>query len=268
MKILIMPEGLNWVVDRNCQSLISSLPDIEFTVKPYFKTNPIDFIREANEHDLVHYFNWDVRRIGDVWDYIRVPVLVSVRSHRFTRKAKDTIYNYKMAVHVVNRDLLKDFPGATYIPNGIFDQFKGNGFTVGYAGHPAEQFKEYDGYHLIKRACEEMGVTFKPALNLLPEEMPDYYRSINLYICASVAEGFSTGVMECLAMNVPVISVDSGEARHFVPYTIERSVDGIKRGIQKYYTQDLVSEYRWDKLAPAYREMYLKILGGHNEIPL
>lgn len=255
-----MPEGLNWVVDRNCQALMSSLPDIDFTVKPYFKMDTADLPELYAQHDLVHYFNWDVRWFKGI--YPDKPLLISVRSHRFRPEVLKLRDRPKTYFHVVNRDLLKDFPGATYIPNGIFDQFKGNGFTVGYAGHPNETCKEYDGYHLIKRACEDLGVTFKPALNLLPKEMPDYYRSINLYICASVAEGFSTGVMECLAMNVPVISVDTGEARHFVPFTIERSVDGIKRGIQKYYTQDLVREYRWDKLAPAYRELYERVFNS------
>lgn len=258
MKILLMTEGLNWVVDRNCQALVASLPDIEFTVKPYIRTNPQEVLDLSSHHDLVHYFNWDVRWLHNI--YPIVPFLISVRSHRYRPEVLKLTGRPNTYFHVVNRDLLKDFPGATYIPNGIFDQFKGNGFIVGYAGHPNETAKEYDGYYLIKKACEEMGVTFRPALNLLPKEMPDYYKSIDLYVCASEAEGFSTGVMECLAMNVPVISVDSGEARHYVPFTIERSVEGIKKGIQKYYTQDLVSEYRWEKLAPKYRELYEGIL--------
>ena len=89
--------------------------------------------------------------------------------------------------------------------------------------------------------------------------MPEYYASIDCYVCASIAEGFSTSVMECLAMNVPVVTVDTGIPRQFDIVKVERSVEGIMKGIQRFYTEGLVKDFRWDKVAPKYRELYQKI---------
>lgn len=262
MKILILPDGQNWVVDRNCQALVDALPEIDFTVKGFTSIGVEEFKRIANDFDLVHHFNADIRWLWEGIKTLTKPLLVSIRSHRYTVSVKRVRRIPNSHFHVVNEDLLEDFPEATYIPNGIFDHFKGNGFTVGYAGYSSRVAKEYDGYYLIGQACAELGVKFKPALGeILPKDMPDYYRSLDLYVCASTAEGFSTPVMECLAMNVPVISVDSGVARKHVTTIIERSVEGIKTGIRKFYTQDAVSEYRWDKLAPRYKELYQRIVG-------
>lgn len=281
MKVLILPDGCGWVVDRNCQALVAALPDIHFTVKTYThgmipRRPPIAFqplyepvgdglLLLAQTHDIIHLFNWDVRWLYKDLLKLTTPLLISIRSHRYSPKVLDFLQRPRTYFHVINKDLLNDFPSATYIPNGIFDYFSTTGFTVGYAGHPHHTSREYDGYYLIEQACTELGVLFKPALgNIKPEDMPDYYRSINLYVCASQAEGFSTGVMECLAMNIPVVSTDCGEARQYVSTIVERSVEGIKAGIRKYYTQDVVKEYRWANLAPKYWELYGQIYRLHN----
>lgn len=265
MKILILPDGQNWVVDRNCEALVKSLPDIEFTVIPYTRviTEQLINLAVSFDFDLVHYFNWDIKRHKHALDVVKTPWLFSIRSHRYSPLVTTYIGRPHTYFHVVNLDLIKDFPGAYYIPNGIFDQFvPDHEFTVGYAGHTSEVARKYDGYYLIKRACADVGVQFKPALGEIPpEKMPEYYKSLDLYVCASEAEGFSTPVMECLAMNVPVISVDTGEARQWLPveHIINRSVDDISRGIRMFYTQVPLGNYRWDKLAPQYREMYEQI---------
>ena len=143
MKVLILPDGTNWVVDRNCQALVDNLPDIKFTIRPYTKISVDEFIKLANKHDMVHYFNWDIKRLRRALSDIKKPFLMSVRSHRyhpFTRKMYERASTW---LHVVNPDLLKDFPKATYIPNGIFDQIKPtHKFTVGFAG----RLDDYKGF--------------------------------------------------------------------------------------------------------------------------
>ena len=269
MKVLILPDGRNWVVDRNCKALVGALPEIEFTIRGYSYNNEAFGIRQikteeleeiSKDFDLIHMFNWDVGWLKGL-SRLETPLLITVRSHRYRPAVLDFLNRPNTWFHVINEDLLNDFPGATYIPNGIFEHFKPRRkFTVGYAGHPHEIAKQYDGYYLIQQACKELNVKFNPALKIDPRDMPRYYRSLDLYVCASEAEGFSTGTMECLAMNIPAISVDSGVARHHVPFIIERTVEGIKEGILKFYTQPLVEKYRWSKLAPQYKSLYEKIL--------
>lgn len=262
-KILMLPDGDNWIVDRNCQALVNHLPEIEFTVRPYNQISPEAFIKEANKHDLVHYFNWGIMKFKQVLPQLTKPLVLSVRSHRYNRNLVYKMYRRDNTwLHVINSDLLKDFPNATYIPNGIFDQFKpDHAFTVGFEGYNNKAALDYKGFDLIKEACARLRVKFKPALNDVPiDAMPDYYKSINVYVCASIAEGFSTAVMECLAMNIPVVTTDTGVPRQFDLVKVPRTVEGIMTGIQRFYTQDLVKEYRWAKLAPKYKQLYDKIL--------
>src|SRR5260221_13249103 len=159
MKILIMPDGTGWIVDRNCRALVENLPDIEFTILPYTKTTDEEYIEKAKQNDLVHYFNWDIKRHRRALPHIKKPLLLSVRSHRFPPYVHDIYKRPNTWLHVINPDLLKDFPNATYIPNGIFDNIKpDHEFTVGFAG----KFDEYKGFPLIEEACKRLNVKFHP----------------------------------------------------------------------------------------------------------
>lgn len=262
MKVLILPDGMNWVVDRNCEALMNYLPEIDFTVKPYTKISVDEFITQANAHDLVHYFNWGILKFRKVLDQIKKPLLLSVRSHRYNPYIRKIYKRKNTWFHVINSDLLKDFPDAVYLPNGIFDQFKPSSeFTVGFAGYPNKEALEYKGYPLIEEACRKLKVRFNPALgDISPEQMPKYLSSLDVYVCASKAEGFSTVVMECLAMNIPVVTMDTGVPRQFNIVKVSRTVEDIMAGIKRFYTQDLVKEYRWKKVAPEYKKLYEKIL--------
>lgn len=45
------------------------------------------------------------------------------------------------------------------------------------------------------------------------EQMPDFYRSLNVYVCASLSEGTPNPVLEAMACGVPVLSTDVGVVR-------------------------------------------------------
>jgi glycosyltransferase involved in cell wall biosynthesis len=218
-------------------------------------------VQEGNQHDLVHYLNWDIRNFYDVLPNITKPMLVSVRSHRYDPIILDVQKMPNKYIHVINKYLVSDFENATYIPNGIFDRFKpDHEFTVGFAGRPEYHAKQYKGVELIERACEELGVKFKPAFGeIKPEDMMEYYKSIDVYVCASENEGFSTPVMECMAINKPVITVDVGTPREFNVIKVHRTVEGIKDGIQKLFTQNQVKDFTWESVNKQYYKLYQKI---------
>lgn len=97
-------------------------------------------------------------------------------------------------------------------------------FSIGWAGNSAwgaiSQGRDIKGYHrLFTPMMELLGkdglkVTEKvadPQKKLIPfEEMPDFYRSLDLFVCTSEMEGTPNPVLEAMACGVPVVSTDVG----------------------------------------------------------
>lgn len=257
MKILILADIPGWIVDRICDRMIQGI-DFEFMKEYYACISTEELIERANRCDLVHYLNWDIQYHWNELHRINVPFLMSIRSHRFPPYVRDVAK--RVNVHVINLDLQNEFPGSHYIPDGIFDQFKpDHEFVVGFSGRP----DDYKGYPLISQACKELGVKFKPAAgDIKPEDMYDYYKSIDLLVCASQAEGFGAPLMECLAMNKPVVTTNVGIARYLNVHKIERTVESIKSGIQRFYTSpQVLSQYSWVNVCAQFKELYVRLKG-------
>ena len=257
MRILILTDGAGWIVDRITNRIIDSMPEIEFTLLPYTGITTDLFIEVASKADLVHYNNWDIQYHWPACRAIKTPFLYTIRSFRYPDYVLDVVA-WATRTLVINPHILKEYRNVTFIPDGIDDMFKpDHEFTVGYAGKP----DDYKGYNIIKQACDELGCKFKPALDLPPEWMPDYYKSIDLYVCASEAEGHSTPVMECLAMNIPVVTTCVGIPAGLNLHFAERTVEGLKREISKFYTAPQVLEYSWDKIIPQIKKLYYEVKG-------
>jgi len=253
MKILILADIPGWIVDRIVDRMIQGI-DFTFTKRYYASITTDQLIEEANQHDLVHYGNWDIQyhvgRLGE----IKVPFLMSIRSHRFPYYVRDVAR--RVHVHVVNLDLHAEFYGSYYIPDGIFYQLD-RPFTVGFSG----KADSYKGFPLIAQACSELGVIFNPAVGQIePEDMLEYYKSVDLVVVASEAEGFGTIVMECLAINKPVITTNVGTARYLDVYKIDRTVESIKNGILKFYTSpQVLPKYGWPNICEQFKNLYLQL---------
>jgi len=257
-------------VDRIVQRMVEGIPH-DFTVRNYGSISSAKLLKLAREHDLVHYANWTIKHHRRVWDDLfQLPFLLTVRSHRYPAYVKEVAARVS-CVHVVNPKLLEDFPEAVYIPTGIFEQFWDERFVVGSVARRGDyggKNLEYKGIPLIERACAELGVEFRPAFgDMSPGDMVEYYRSLNVYVCASVAEGHSTCVMECLAMNVPVISTDAGPPSAFdLGVTkVERTVGSIKEAISKFYTAPKVAGHNWVDVCARFSELYERMVDDHSE---
>lgn len=257
MKVFILADYQGWVVDRNTDCLIQGLKEVDFTKKYYTEITPEEFREECAKHDIVHYQNWDIANFMDVLP--EKPLIVTIRSHKYIPEIIEKLSKRENTwLTVTTRTLKEELPFAHYISNGIFEQFKpDHEFTVGWAGTRKGHPDGYKGYELIEEACKQLGVRFKPALHNVPfEQMPQYYRSLDCYVCASEAEGFSTDAMECMAMNVPLITTKVGIPGELNVIHVERSVEGIKKGIEKFYTQKQVEEFRWENICPQYLKLY------------
>jgi teichuronic acid biosynthesis glycosyltransferase TuaC len=71
-----------------------------------------------------------------------------------------------------------------------------------------------------------------------PQDMPDYYRAANCFLLTSDHEGSPNSVKEALCCDLPVVSVDAGDAKDWIALApgcvvVDRHPDAIARGLQQ-----------------------------------
>lgn len=253
-RILILSDCSGWVVDRIASTYRKFIP-FDIDIDYYTKLTEDELAKKAQDYDLVHYNNADIRQPNFVKSMVK-PTIMSVRSFRYPQVALDLV-KYFTQVHVIHPELKFHFTGARFISDAVDDIFQPKEFVVGMAFQNEPWNIDYKGVNLVKQACEELGVTFRPCFGVGIDKMQEFYDSIDLYVCASINEGFGTPVMECLLQNIPVISTDVGMGKYTNIYKIEHSVESIKEGILMYYTYPQVAKFRWDIVCNAVGELYL-----------
>lgn len=147
-----------------------------------------------------------------------------------------------------------------FVPKNIerfeYQNIKDREIIIGWVGNSNwnynnEEKIDYKGYHTIfKKAIEEL---VKEGYDIrmycadrnekwIPRnEMPEYYKEIDVYICTSLMEGTPNPVLEAMATGVPVITTDVGivndilgkEQQNFI--INERSIQAIKDKVKYLY---------------------------------
>lgn len=259
-KVLLITDGQNWFVDRACREFIKYMK-YDFTLKQRSDFTVQSLIDESVNYDLIHYANWGVAKIKDAIPHIKTPQILTVRSHRFPDWLKETAKHVDI-VQTSNSKLEAMFENGYYVPDGIFfDESNAKPFKVGMAFQDIDENREYKGYYLVKKACDNLGLQLDVVSDLEPEKMPEWLKSLSLYICASEAEGFNTMVMECMALNVPVITTDVGVPQFLNIHKIDRTVYSIQSTIQKFYTQKQIYPfYTWVNVCKQLSSLYDKLL--------
>lgn len=100
--------------------------------------------------------------------------------------------------------------------------------NIGWVGNSKwvvgeSKLEDLKGIHtIIKPAIKELQeegypielITSDRNDRMIPhQEMPDFYKSIDIYVCASLCEGTPNPVLEAMACGIPVISTDVGIVR-------------------------------------------------------
>jgi hypothetical protein len=162
------------------------------------------------------------------------------------------LLNKFKAVFVVNQSLLQEFSGKItnlhYCPNGVDVEFFNvlspvnhmDEIRIGWAGDPYHAAdKGYFDY--VKPLGEMLNVNLSIAdsdFQCRPySEMPSFYNSIDLYICASLSEGTPNPCLEALACGRPVITTPVGNMPDLIVdgvngYIVNRDFEEIKKKVE------------------------------------
>lgn len=115
------------------------------------------------------------------------------------------------------------------------------------------------------------------------DKMPDYYNSIDLYVCASKEEGTPNPVLESMASGVPVISTDVGIVSEAFgekqkDYIIERTKEDLKEKIidllknrEKFEilskeNLEQIKNWSWEKKCEQFKEFFDESIKKFEEV--
>jgi glycosyltransferase involved in cell wall biosynthesis len=87
-----------------------------------------------------------------------------------------------------------------------------------FVGNPANSIKRYSlACQAVSLLSHEIpNVRLRVCHNVSPEDMPNYFNAADVLVVASSHEGACMIVIEALACNLPVVSVDVGHVRDYI----------------------------------------------------
>jgi hypothetical protein len=158
-------------------------------------------------------------------------------------------------------------------------------FTAGWTGN-TEGLKRVNGpdikgINIITEACKRAGVRLVKAdassHYRSHDEMPEWYRGISVYLCASLAEGTPNPVLEAMACGRPVISTDVGLVPQLVNaengIIVEREIDAFVAALNSIKDRNLadmgaearksVEPWDWAIKIEAWRDCLRTAKGNH-----
>ena len=171
-----------------------------------------------------------------------------------------------------------------------FEKIENRNIVIGWVGNSAwagtqEDFKGVNT--ILKPAIKELQEEGYPIETyfadrqerMIPhEKMPEYYSSIDLYICSSKMEGTPNPVLESMACGVPIISTDVGivpdafgdKQKEFI--LEERTVECLKEKIKKLLKDKTqfkalseenlrqIKSWSWEEKAKDFDKFFTKVL--------
>jgi len=228
---------------------------------------------DGDKYDVIHFmYSGAMTKDKDYILKYKDKVFTSLVSHRSLKSlynnVEDLVEIYQKTHCCVcqNPMLLKEFKritgqdNAVFIPNGVDEKLFNRPFVAGFVGEKASS--EHKGLHLAQQACDELGIELLKAHNrdYDHEQMPDFYKQIDVLLIPSKSEGCHNPTLEALAMNKPVISTSTGIALYLDGVTIvDRNVESIKNALIKLSgRKQILQEYTWDVVADRYRKLYVE----------
>ncbi|MCB9891033.1 MAG: glycosyltransferase [Planctomycetes bacterium] len=228
-RILLIDDVPDWIFARHCHELMARLSE-QFELTTLHAGEPFD--EEA--YDLIYPLEWnllDATKIHDRYKYVTGIRSFTSWQHRSPSEFGTWLARTFGHVHAVSSALVQAFrqfvPDIRLLRHGVdIDHFSpttyadqsGESIVVGWCGNKLASVKGTD--------------TLIEPLALLPRvrvaqsnyrdgqrtraQMPAFYDSIDVYVCASACEGHNNALLEAAAMGRAIITTDTGTVREWL----------------------------------------------------
>ena len=246
-EVLFIVDGPNWALDFNTRGL-QGASGKEYQVVKRYQAEVTE--TELDHADLIVVYYWlqfrHMSYLEAAFMRNRHKLLIGVCGHvglegERCKPGLATLRKLPRGVFVINMFLyceLQSLLGlpVVYTPMGVDTAFYhppptmrvAPGLRVGWAGSLSNHGPKQRGfYDLIVPAVRSVeGAQLVTAIREQkwrgPEEMRDFYHSLDVYVCASRSEGTPNPCLEAAACGVPVVTTRVGN----MPELIEHGVNG------------------------------------------
>ena len=261
-KVLLIYDRPDWAFHSQAKGLVAynKLP-IEYEMCGYIDLPKMD----KNKYDIIFSMGLLLSLHWFVQDFIKDKEYVTLVHHYPTQTGldnavpKEHIRKEAKVAREANRHasisrpvqkLWKDKYNVTscYLPAGIdCNRFnpgvkkKTDIFTVGFCGNTDKKLKGFNdiivpAVNRLKQIGYKIELKVKGYSDLMPhEEMVKFYEDIDLYLCASSAEGLPTPLVEASSCGIPYVATDVGVVKEIncagQNVIIEREIDSLALGI-------------------------------------
>ena len=248
-KVILIPDCRGWVMEDLMKIIKGDREGIEIKY-------PEEEIK-YNSDDIIHLGYWDsFKNKFDARTIITVNWIGEGNEGIVSSRIKKLNPCAVIVTCETTKNILKKQKiDSIIIPNPI--DLKD--FRVGYLGEDSER-KRFD---IIDRTIEEMGMVncgirrIKKEKPLNGKQLERWYRSLNVYVVASYAEGAPMAALEAMACGVPVISTKVGMLadRNDVTF-FDGSVEELKERLEQFM---FVSQITKDEFVNKHLKLYSKV---------
>ncbi|MBC7842558.1 MAG: glycosyltransferase family 4 protein, partial [Gemmatimonadaceae bacterium] len=248
-RILVIADVPNWIFERHARTLQQTLGD-EFDITVQYHTDAF----EERAWDLIYVMEFGLvpaARITMPWKYV-----TALRSHvSWSGVPAPELARYLRAnfqrTHVVSerlrRELVPWLPTVAYVTHGIDGARFGNvvrirasgeRLRVGWAGNRQTSVKGFAEFIQPLAELDDVELVFcgYSDRNLALDEMPGWYASIDVYVCASLNEGNNNALLEAAASGCAIVTTDNGTVPEFLrhgesAFIVARERDAFVRAV-------------------------------------
>jgi glycosyltransferase involved in cell wall biosynthesis len=228
-RILVIADVPNWIFERHAHTLQQLLSD-EFAITVQYHADTFD----EPAWDLIYVMEYGLVKpelITQPWKYV-----TALRSHvSWGNVAAPELARYLRThfqrTHVVSerlrRELAPWLPTVAYVTHGIDGarftkatrtRAPGAPMRVGWAGNRQTAVKGFAEFIEPLGALDGVELVFcgYADRNLTRDEMPAWYASIDVYVCASLSEGSNNSLLEAAATGCAIVTTSNGTVPEYL----------------------------------------------------